>query len=161
MEKFFIITDECNYKRDYINYKENTKRVNELMNEFFSESGIETSKYYVTDKQLYIIPNENDVNKFDKLLNKPIQQGLRGFKKSSKINKSFLQKLKDNDIKVLDSPSLWMYINGFYGNMSTTTCLIDGIMYLKLSTTSNKEINEKGFTEIKGSEYYAAIENME
>lgn len=159
MEKFFIITDECKYKRDYINYKKNTKHVNEIIKEFFSENEIETSKYYVTDEQLYIIPSDKDVEKFDKQLNKPIQQGLRGFKKNGKINKLFIKTLKDKDVRVLSRPSLWMYINGFYGNMSTTTCVMGDTMYLKISSESSRDIKEKGFNEIKASEYYLAIGN--
>lgn len=159
MEKFFIITDECNYKKDYIDYKKNIKEVNKFVKEFFEENKIEASQYYVTNKQLYIIPNKNDIEKFDKFLNKPIQQGLRGFKKNSKINKLFTQKLKDKNLKVLSRPSLWMYMNGVYGNMKTTTYLLENTVYLKLSTTYDGQINEKGFKEIKGSEYYAAIEN--
>lgn len=159
MEKFFIITDECKYKRDYIDYKKNTKEVNEIIKEFFNENGIETSKYYVTDKQLYIIPSNKDIEKFDKQLNKPIQQGLRGFKKNGKINKSFIKTLKEKGVRVLSMPSLWMYLNGFYGNMRTTTCMVGNTMYLKISLESSKDIKEKGFNEIKASEYYLAIGN--
>lgn len=159
MEKFFIITDECRYKEDYKNYRKNTKDVNEVVKEFFNENEIETSKYYLTNNQLYIVPTNKDLEKFDKDLNKPIEYGLRAFKKKGKINKLFIQKLESKGLSILNKPNLWMYMSGFYGSMSTTTYLINDVMYLRLSTNYDVEINEKGFDEIKASEYYLAIES--
>lgn len=74
MEKFFIITDECNYKKDYIEYIKNLEKVNDLVKEFFNENEIDTSQYYVNNV-LYIVPTDKDIEKFDKILTKPIQQG--------------------------------------------------------------------------------------
>ena len=159
MEKFFIVTDECKYKEDYKNYKKNTEDINEIIKEFLKENEIETSKYSLTDDQLYIVPTNNDLEKFDKDLNKSIQYGLRGFKKNGKINKSFFKKLESKGLSVINRPSLWMCIRGSYGSMSTTTSLINDVMYLKLSTDYDVEISKKGLIEIKASEYYLAVEN--
>lgn len=158
MEKFFIITDECNYKKDYIEYRENIKVVNDIVKEFFDENEIDTSEYCINDV-LYIVPTSKDIEKFDKMLNKPIQQGLRQFKKNSKIHKAFFKKISDKNIKILRSPSIWMYMNGMYGHMRTSTYLVNNVMYLKLSTDYDRNVNEKGFKEIKASEYYLALEN--
>lgn len=159
MEKFYIITDECGYKKDYLDYGKNTLDVNEVVKEFFTENNIDTSQYYVDSDKLYIVPTSRDIEIYDKLLNKPIQQGLRSFKKNSKIHKEFYKKIDDKGIKILIMPSVWMYMNGMYGHMRTTTSLVDNTMYLKLSTDYDREVNEKGFKEIKASEYYLAIES--
>lgn len=160
MEKFFIITDECKYKKDYLDYKQNIKDINEIVKEFFTENDIETSQYFVDTDKLYIVPTDKDNENYDKVLNKPIQQGLRAFKKNSGINKMFYKKVNEKGLKVLNRPNLWMYMNGFYGSMRTTTLLVGDTMYLKLSIDYDREINEKGFKEIKASEYYLVIENQ-
>lgn len=159
MVKFFIITDECGYKDDYKNYRKNVEDVSEVVAEFFNENAIEAIQYHLTSNQLYIVPTNKDLEKFDKDLNKSIEYGLRAFKKKSKINKLFIQKLKSRNLSILDRPNLRMYIDGFSGRMSTTTYLVNDVMYLRLSTDYDVEINEKGFNEIKASEYYLAIES--
>ena len=157
MEKFFIITDECKFKGKYLEYKESCKNINEYLNEFFKENNIESSQYYLGNKQLFICPSENDLKLFSKELNKPIEYGLRGFKKNGKINKSFLNGLKEKDLKIQYKPNLCMYIN-FLGKLWTTTFIKNNVMYAKIETENYCEIKSKGFVEIKASEYYKVQE---
>lgn len=159
MDKFYIITDECNYKNDYLEYKKNLVVINEAVKEFFNTNNIDTKEYYVDSNNLYIVPTNKDLETYDKMLNKPVQQGLRAFKKNSKMYKSFYKKIKDENIKILSMPSIWMYMSGMYGHMRTTTSLVEETMYLKLSIDYEREVNEKGFKEIKASEYYLATES--
>lgn len=158
MKKFVIVKEECKYKEEYIKYKENQIEVNKYVNTFFSENGIQTKEYYIGGNQLYIVPTEEDLEKFNGMLNNSIDYGLRGFKKRGKINKKFLDGLKENNIELIDRPMLWMYIN-FSGKISISTFIKDGVMYAEINTESNLKLNEKYFKEIKGSEYYAIIES--
>lgn len=161
MEKFFILTDKCGYKRDFIAYRDNLHKVNTFIKDFFKEEGILTAKYSVYDGQLYIVPTDEDLVKFKNVLSKPIGDGLMAFKKNSKIHKSFISKLSDRGIKLIERPSLWYYMGNFYGSFSSSVSLIGDEMYLKLTLSKDKEINEVGFKEIKASEYYLAIEEEE
>lgn len=159
MEKFFIVTDKCKYKKDYLDYQKNITDVNEVVKEFFNENNIETSKYYLDNNKLYIIPTDKDTENYGSVLNKPVQQGLRAFKKTSKISKMFYENINNKGLKILNRPSLWMYMNGFYGSFSTVTSLVGDTMYLKIDTEYGNEINETGMNEIKASEYYLALGN--
>lgn len=158
MRKFFILTDECEYKKDYLNYMENAKIVNELVKEFFRDKGVETKEYYIDSNQLYIIPTEKDEDKFDKYLNKPIEQGLRAFKKNSKMNKDFMQFFKDRNVEILKNPILIMYLS-FTGKVRTTTFLKGDTMYAEIEAEKAFNSDVKGFIEIKASEYYLAVED--
>lgn len=159
MEKYFRIKDECRFKKDYFDYMENSKMLNDFIKEFFDKHDIETSKYYLSEEQLYIVPTESDVYKFDKQLNKPKDQGLRAFKKNSRVNKAFVNKLKENDLKILRKPQLWMYID-FLGRMSTQTFIKNSEIYAKVETDYKFIYSTEYFEEIKASEYYKIKESI-
>lgn len=160
MEKYFIIKDECGFKKDRNDYLENVKKLNEVVKEFFNIYEIEANKYYLNTERLYIIPTENDIAKFDNFLTKAEDYGLRAFKKNSKINKEFVKYLKDKNMKVLIEPLLWMYIN-FTGRISTQVFMHNDVMYAKIETDNKFKYNEEYFKEIKASEYYTVKELYE
>ncbi|CEP45762.1 Uncharacterised protein [[Clostridium] sordellii] len=159
MEKYFRIKDECRFKKDYFDYMGNSKMLNDFIKEFFDKNDIETSKYYLNEEQLYIVPTESDMCKFDKQLNKPKEKGLRAFKKNSRVNKAFVNKLKENDLKILRKPQLWMYID-FIGRMSTQTFIKNSEIYAKVETDYKFIYSTEYFEEIKASEYYKIKESI-
>lgn len=57
------------------------------MEEFKENNEIESKEYHAENDTLYIVPTDTDIEKFGKMLCKDIGNGLRAFKKTSKINK--------------------------------------------------------------------------
>lgn len=158
MEKFYIVTEQSRLHKDYFEYKNNAKRIKELVNEFTDKHTIETHLYYPSNSGIAIVPTKNDKELFDKMLNKSVGEGLRFFKKNSKISKDWINLLDINNIKVINKPMVGFYIRGLLGKHRTRLFDVEGILYCSVDTDV-QEINcPEGFTEIKASEFYKVIE---
>lgn len=157
MEKFYIVTEESSLNKQYWEYKNNVKEVNEYVKKFMDQEGIEANEYYANTKKIYIVPTENDIKSFNSKLNKELEGGLRQFKLNSAIAKRWIEFVKDNNIKILHKPFVGTYFNA-YGRSKSRLFNIDDTVYCTYETEFNFN-NPKGFTEIKASEFYSAIEN--
>lgn len=162
MEKFYTIT-EGQLLDDYRKFIQSSKKLNTFVKEFFDEHGIEANEYSVSyyTLNLSIIPTEKDLQRFSKNLCKPGEHGIRKFKKSSKIQKDFISKLKSADFKLITRPRAADYFEVFLypckSEVIITTPDVDE-MYLCLEAEDyifEKIVKVPSYaTEIKGSEYY-------
>lgn len=176
MERAFIVSEESKYSKDIDKYYEMGEHQRKFVNEFLKEKAIEAVEYRVGgdgivnapfdeyDKnniKLYIIPTESDLDVFGKMMCKPDMHGIRSFKKSSKISKEFAQRCIDNQIVVnLCGPRAGEYFKsiGFYG-CSYSQFLYNNKLYLKMKSDFLKvDDTPEGFTEIRLSEFYKALE---
>lgn len=114
MERSFIASKSSKYVESLDKYRRLGKQQQELINRFFTEKGIEADGYLVSgngfvdkpfnendkkDITISIVPSENDLVKFAKMLCKPSgNHGLYAFKKSSSIAKEFSQKCIEEQI---------------------------------------------------------------
>ena len=179
MERSFIATKESEYVKDFDKYSELNNQQKEFVNKFFTEKGIEANCYRIGgngsvnkpfndyDKNnigFSIIPTDNDLIKFSKMLCKPDNNDLCAFKKSSTISKEFAQKCVDENIVInLHSPRISNYFIslGWHG-LSRSQFPVGDDLYIKVSS-EHLEADDvvEGFTEIKLSEYYIAKEKFE
>lgn len=178
MEKAFIISSESEYFKDFIKYKDMIKKQKEFIKKFFTERGIETTRYYLrgngfvncafeehnkSNIRLKIDATEKDLEKFGKHLGKKDVHGLRQFRKNSKISKEFAQMCIDEKIIInIYEPRISDYFDslsrGLYG-CSYQRIVFENYMYVKVSNDHLKDEDiPKGFTEIKLSEFYTALE---
>lgn len=158
MEKYYIVTDETSLHKDYFTYKENAKLVNGHVNKFFAKQGIEAREYYVSDNSIYIVPSEKDFETFDKVLNKPVDNGLCKFKAGSRITKSWIELLKEKDVKVIDRPRLIFYLRSTGGSFRSRLFDIDGTLYCSIDPARDMP---NGFEEMKASEFFKVIEDAQ
>lgn len=162
MEKFFIITEESEVHKDYFEYRENVKIINEHFKKFTDQYNITSHQYFVNNEIIYIVPNAEDLEKFNSLLKQDIGNGLRPFKKNSTIGKAWVKSLKDNNLKVLRKPDTMWYFKEFHGGKFSTRLFdIDGVIYSSFRCESDSLDCPKGFKEIKASEFYKIIEDNE
>ena len=159
MEKFYIVTKESNLNKEYWEYVNNIKEVNKYVKEFMKQESIGAIEYHVDYKKIYIVPTENDVERFNSKLTKPLDNGLRAFKTNSLVGKKWIEFVKNNDIKILHKPFVGTYFNA-YGRSYQRLFHIGDIVYCSYETEFNFN-NPKGFTEIKASEFYRVIESLE
>lgn len=157
MEKFYIVTKESNLNSAYWEYKNNIKEVNEFVKEFMSKESINANEYYVNAERIYIVPTKDDINKFNKILTKALDNGLRAFKLNSKVGKSWANFVKTNEIKFKYKPIVGTYFNA-YGKSWSRLFNIGDTIYCSYESKFNFN-NPKGFIEIKASEFYSAVEN--
>lgn len=157
MEKFFIVKEGLKLNRDYWEYREGLKAVEEYVDKFMKSHDIEANAYYTSTEKLYIVPEGNDLEKFDKKLGKQEENGLRAFKANSSIGKEWKIYVKENEIKFVHKPFVGIYFSGF-GRSKSRLFHIDKILYCTYECDYDFN-TPNGFNEIKASEYYKAVED--
>lgn len=159
MEKYFIVTEESQLHKDWFAYKKNSAAVRELIKAFFSEHGIESNEFYAADDAIYIVPSEKDKGTFNSLLCAPLENGLRQFKKTSKISKAWVKTLKDAGLRVFGKPMLILYFRSLGGRFKSRLFDLNGILYCSLDPVHGEA--PEGFVEMKASEFFKIIEESE
>lgn len=159
MEKYFTVTEESKLHKEWFDYKDNKKAVNELVNIFTSENGIEAEEYYADNGAFYIVPSEKDTDTFLNLLGSPHDNGLRKFKSTSKIGKAWIKALKDADLKIMQRPMAILYFKSVGGKFRSRMFDQNGILYCSLEPVHGE--NPVGFVEMKASEFFRIVEESE
>lgn len=156
MEKYYIITPDSTVHKDYLDYREMSKKVNSAFREFAKEQGIETHEYYQSAQYLHICPTDGDTDKFGKYFKKDAP-GL--FKKNSQLAKAWVNKCQALGLKSPHKPHLGFEI-GVFGRTSGRLFMIGDILYASFRADYDFE-NPAGFKEIKASEFFKVIEEYE
>lgn len=182
MEKFYIVVNE-KFLKEIEDYKESMEKRNGFIKDFFERNRISGSGYCISgdglvncpfeeqDKEcirLYIEDcDENNENYGRQLLRRKDFGGhrLRSFRKGSALLKAFQNECVEKKI-VINSR---FHREGDYfkelrlGGYSTTRFELDGKYYLRMGTVGSTSITPAydGFEEIKGSEFYKALERFE
>jgi len=159
-EKYFIVTNQSNLYSEYMEYKENRELMHNVAVTFLKENNIEANEFSYSQQSLYIIPTESDIENFKSILSKPKEQNLRQFKKNSKIGKSWINLLNENNYKIKHKPILGFYFKNHTGKMRSRLFDINGIVYCSYAVYEDIETPE-GFIEIKASEFWKIIEDHE
>lgn len=182
MEKFYIVKNET-FLKEIEDFKENENKRNSFIKEFFEENGIIGTGYYIRGNgfvncpfdeknkeniELYVDDCEENVSKFGKQLLKAVNFGdcyLRKFRKGCVILKDFQNKCIEKQIVInnhFHDEGYW-FNELHFGGYSVARFSLDGVYYLKISTSRYKTITPTygGFIEIKGSKFYEALEMYE
>ena len=159
MKRYYEATTESNLYKDYMDYLDNVKKVNELVNKFTKEFNIESQEYATQGTTLYIEPTENDLLKYKNVLSL-YGNGLYKFKGNSKVAKTWNKYLENENIEVKNKPRVPIYFNSFGYRMFSNLFSIDGKVYCSLELVDeNFEEVPKGMVEMKASEFYKIIED--
>ncbi len=132
MEKYFIVTKKSSLYSDYFTWKENRKQVAKHVEKFMIEHGIISREYYASQRLLYIVPTQEDLEKFNKVLSKDTGNGLRPFKQNSKIGKAWIQSVEESGLKILPKPTPLLYFENIYGKYKTRLFDINGTVYCSI-----------------------------
>lgn len=159
MERYFIVTEKSSLHKEWFDYLENRKAVNDLVKQFVENNGIESQEYYVDSESIYIVPTEKDEEAFGNKLGAAVNEGLRKFKASSKVGKAWVQALKDANLNVMHKPRVIWYFKSLGGRFRSRIFDQNGILYCSLEPCADE--TPKGFEEIKASEFFKIIEESE
>ena len=186
MEKFYIISNN-KFLKEIDDYKKHEKERRLLIKDFFQNKGIAGQEYYINGSgrtncpfeeyeknyiRLYITDCDENNQKFDKELLKPMKLfsnsdvSMRKFRANSKTLKEFQDLCIEKKI-VINNHSVreGNYFKELHlGGYSVLRFEYENKLYLKISTTKYETItpdDDTGFTEIKGSEFYKALEKFE
>lgn len=158
MEKFYIAEEGSKLRDNYLRYLKNQEEVNEIIKKFFKTHGITTNEYYANNSYLHIVATEEDKKKFEKQLCKP-KDGLYRFRANSKINKAWMETLKQHNIKVLSRPMVPFCFDKCWGGRSSSRLFeIDGVVYCSFDASWEFTPKDK-LQEIKASEFFKMIED--
>ena len=179
-ERYFNVSDNTAYVRRTKKYANDSEQQRLFVARFFEKHGIEAKEYIVsgtggincpfTENQvrnisLRISSTENDMAMFGRLLKIPCgRTGLRGFRANSEIMKDFANGCIAEGIAInLHMPSPRDYFTSIGSSACSSRYFeYDGKHYLTVkSERFDKNDTPDGFTEIKASEYYTRLEEME
>ena len=185
MEKFYIVSNE-RFLKEISDFKKHSEERRKLINEFFDEKGIAGESYHISgdgiinepfkdsqkgDIRLYIEYCEENNQKFGRELLKPTKLFcdsnvmMRKFRTNSKTLKEFQNLCIERNI-VINNHQIRVgdYFKELHmGGYSVSRFEYNGKMYLKMYTSRYDDITpeHEGFNEIKGSEYFNALEELE
>lgn len=160
-EKFFVVTEASPLHKEYFDWKKNSYNVNEFVKVFTQEHGIEACEYSTSSDRFYIVPTKNDRAKFaSQVAVHELPNGLYAFKKNSPIGVSWVEELNAHSLTVERRPFIPIYMKHSCGRSSSRIFDVNGILYMSFVGDGEFEAND-GIREIKGSEFYKAIEDYE
>lgn len=183
MEKFYIVTNE-QFLKEISDYRIHAKEHQKLINTFFKDKGIVGEEYHISGTgqinvpftdvnksniRLYVEDCNSNNEKFGKELLKPVKLfcdsdvKMRKFRANSKTLKEFQNLCVETKIVINNHP----ICEGDYfeelhmGGYDVSRFEYDGKMYLRMNTSRSSITPEyDGFEEIKGSEFYKALEEL-
>lgn len=158
MEKFYTVNKGSALYEDYYSWYNSLIPNRKIMYDFCKEMGIEADLCCPNRIAFGIVPTENDKVKFAKqLCSKETNEGLRFFKKNSVVNKEWVKRAVN--LKNVHKPSPAWY-NNFMGHSFSRLFDYNGVLYCSFSA-NQIEMPSDTFTEIKGSEFYKVMEEIE
>lgn len=186
MEKFYIVTNE-KFLKEINDYRKHGEERRIVTNNFFEDKGIAGKEYYIGGDgsvnhpfreyekhniRLYIADCDENNQKFGKELLKPTKLFsdsdvlMRKFRANSKTLKEFQDLCIEKNIVINNHPiRVGDYFKELHlGGYSVSRFEYENKLYLNISTTKYETItpdDSTGFTEIKGSEFYKALEEFE
>lgn len=126
------------------------------MGVFLADNGIEAKQYYAHPSLGIVGLTENDLTKFGNQLKKDKEW----FRANSKLNKAYLQGLKENfiDTSKLNNMNIWDFRIRTCGRSRIQHFQGLDAYYLTVSADINFEIPED-YEEVKASEWHKAFED--
>lgn len=155
MIKFFKVKKDNIIYKKYYNWLLSLPKLKENWEKFSKLTGIESTQF-VAKFDLYIIPTENDLIKFEKYFCKDIyNQGLRKFKRNSPIQKDWERFAISNNM-LIEKPNFVMDFIGkcFIGKSSSQLFDCDGELYASIEADFYSTSFPAGYEEIDGETFY-------
>ena len=164
MERYFKMKKENEKYNEYFEWYNNLDNLKNKWEQFKKLTGIEAESF-VPRKELYIVPTENDLNKFGRFFCKEVfNGGLRKFKANATVQKDWERFIASNKV-IVHKPDIAMdfILLGMYGQRIQSRlfhykdeiyCSIDA------NFPENYKIPE-GYEEIKGSEFHKIMETIQ
>lgn len=164
MERYFKVKKDNVIYNQYFDWYNNLDNLRNRWKQFKNLVGIESDEF-VPRKELYIIPTENDLNKFGRFFYKEIFSGnLRKFKSNTTIQKDWERFISNNKV-IVEKPNVAINFitNGLYSQRIQTRLFnYEDEVYCSVEANfpNTYEIPE-GFEEIKGSEFHKIMETIQ
>ena len=152
-EVFMTVNSDSRFYKDYFAWRHDCEQMIQIAKEFFANYGIESNEFAINKCRLTIEPTESD----KKLFGGQLRKDGRSFNLGSEINKAWQLAMKD--FSHTEKPRMAWHMH-FVGRFRERLFHIDDVLYCRVET-DGEGIVPDFCTEIKGSDFYAAIEKEE
>lgn len=158
MERFFIVKNEDLIKQ-VKDFESMRIKINDAFREFAKKHDIETTQYYLCTDQLKISPTLNDIEKFKGQL----KVDRTTFKIKSAMNKEWVEICKVNGLITPERPSweLMRLVGAGFWRFSSRLFSLNDKVYGSLEMETPFKLPEEHFIELKASEFYKIIEDLQ
>lgn len=161
-EKAFIVKPDSKLYKDYFTERKEKQKFHELALDFSKKFNFSEGRKYCINERLMIELTEEEYSQYKHQLLKDKREGLYVFKKNSDMQKAWeinvVSQCNMNDIYLI---SFWCYDFITVGSCSYSLWNDEATLYCYVRS-KNEELNIPDYVEeIKLSEYYAKIEEME
>lgn len=156
MEQFFEILKESPHYKEQLDYERDREAENNAAFAFLDEHGIEGGCYMIYKGYLWVLDCPENRDKFKGQFLVDTEQGCVAFKKNSVIGKAF----KNSGIKRANSPYVPFFFSNPVGRMRTRCFSYKDKVYCSIDC-NNELACPANFRKMKGSEFYAVIEEMD
>lgn len=159
MEQYFEITNESSHYKEYFDYLEADEACRKAVKAFLEENNIHTEYYAIFGEALYIDDNQENRDKYGNQLKKYGEDRTVAFKKTSKIGRAWTE----SGIKEVHKP----HVSFFFVNPSRSSRSrlfhVGEKLYCSIDCMgrSTKVKTPQGFIEMKASEFFKIIEDVE
>ena len=162
MEKFYVVTNKNPMHKAYYEWKEDAEKKHKACVAFMNECEFETTGYCVHAGRFMIAPTDMDLEAYhNQLSTEEFNDGLKAFKKNSKVHKAFWKAMDVAGVKNLRKPVPgWDAGIFIHGKVSTRLLDIGDKLYCSIKAMNEFE-SPPHCIEIKASEFYKAIEDLE
>ena len=161
-ERFFTVEPGSSLYEHYFQYQKYLNETGKAFDKISEEFGIESTAYLPYFGRFGIVPTNADEQKFaGQFTAKQFKGGLRTFKLRSPVNIAWTNALKDAAVKQVSKPDpAWEL--GLLGKSSYRLFDYKGTLYFSMERFwGNTEKLPSYLTEIKGSEFWQVIEEIE
>lgn len=156
--KFYRVPADSKWVTDRNRYSEHRSRQDSAVRSLMCCLGYETQEFEVYENDIAIWPTENDRRLYGRFLRKfPMGEGQYLIAHRAHLYKEWKKRRAELGIAYLPSPRLEDYFRPAVGLVCSLT-MMDSGTYLHAQARSPIETDH--FTEIKGSEFYAALHNL-
>lgn len=159
MEQYFEITSQSSRYKEYFDYLEADEACRKAVKKFIEENNIHTEHYAVFGGALWIDNNQENREKYGNQLKKDGDDGLAAFKKTSKIGRAWT----GLGIKEVHKPHVsFFFVDPSYSSR-TRLFHVGEKLYCSIDcmNRSTKVKTPQGFIEMKASEFFKIIEDVE
>lgn len=159
MEQYFEITNQSSRYKEYFDYLEADEACRKAAKEFLEENNIHTKYYAIFGGALCIDDNQKNRDKYGNQLKKYGENRTVAFKKTSKIGRAWTE----SGIKGVHKPHVSFFFADASYSTRTRLFHVGEKLYCSIDCMdrSTKVKTPQGFIEMKASEFYKIVEDVE
>lgn len=156
MKKYYIVDKDSEVYKGCLEYEKFKENITRVFCDFADENNIKAKKFLINANRLWIVPESEDIENFDRFMSKT-QYGL--FKKNSELSKKWVLKCQENNLKQPEELFIPFLFDAI-GKVKWSLFSVKENVYCTFESDYDFK-TPKNFTEIKARDFYKIMEENE